>query len=238
MGDIYRAMQIEQSYIKSRIEGLDTVPLLEMIAGCGYSDLEQYFLEKRGTVLKSYKYNVCTVSMPEIPSAINAAVESSQPSIFWPSCDNAFVWHGNDKINRDLCSELGIDILDMGYSGGTIVSSPEDFSFGVLIPEGSDIDAGYFLELMNGLFLSHGLNSEVNGNDILVDNAKVVGSMSFRINGLFFFGCQISFVDHSEQIDLLCNKRSSKLPGFIDTAKLSKATMEYEVMSWLQEQDQ
>lgn len=237
MGDIYRAMAVETAYIHNRTEGLETAPLSETLAEYGYRCLDDYFAEKRDTQVRGLPYEVYTVDITSIPDAITQAVKAKKPSIFWPSCSRLFVWHGNDALDVGLCGELGIDVLDMGYRGGTIVSGPEDFSFGVLIPETIDVESNYFLFMLQKIFISHGVNAEVSGNDILIDGLKVVGSMSFRKQKFFFFGCQISFSDHSDLIEVLCNKKSSKAPGFVPIC-ITKETLMEEVMEWLQGQDQ
>lgn len=238
MGDIYRAMAVEAAYIDSRVEGLSTAPLSELIARCGYETLESYLDEKRKAQIKEQVFTLYGGDMTTIPASIQHAVAAREPSVFWPCCSNDFVWHGTDVLDYDECSKQNIDVLEMGYAGGTIVSGPEDFSFGVLLPESIDVNAGYFLGRLSELFLSYGLNSTTSGNDILIDGRKVVGSMSFRTDGLFFFGCQISYVDHTAQIQQLCHKQSAKAPGYVDPMKLPKETLKREVMAWLQKQDQ
>lgn len=237
MSDIYGAMAAEAAYVHNRTEGLETAPLSEALAEYGYLCLDDYFAEKRDTQVRSMPYEVYTGDMTSIPDAITQAVKAKKPSIFWPSCSRLFVWHGNDTLDVDLCGELGIDVLDMGYRGGTIVSGPEDFSFGVLLPETVDVEAGYFLSMLQAIFNNHGVSAEVDGNDILIDGRKVAGSMSFRKQKLFFFGCQISFSDHADLVEILCNKKSSKTPGFVPP-ELSKEVLMSEVMAWLRKQDQ
>ena len=55
-------------------------------------------------------------------------------------------------------------------------------------------------------------------------------------NNLFVWAAQISFSDHSELIQKVCNKKSAKTPGYIDNTKLNKEQLEREVLSWLQKQ--
>lgn len=237
MANIHGAIEAELEYVYNRTEGLETAPLTDIIAGYGYSCLDDYFADKRNAQVHSLQYEIYDGDITTIPEAIALAVELKKPSIFWPICTRKFVWHGNDDLDLDLCGELGIDVLDMGYRGGTIVSGPDDFSFGVLIPETIDVESNYFLSMLQKIFISHGVNAEVSGNDILIDGLKVVGSMSFRRQKFFFFGCQISFSDHSDLINVLCNKKSSKSPGFVPICITKESLME-EVMEWLQGQDQ
>jgi lipoate-protein ligase A len=50
----------------------------------------------------------------------------------------------------------------------------------------------------------------IDGNDILIEGKKVLGSMERRIGRVYVWAAQISFEDHSEIIKKICNKQSIK----------------------------
>lgn len=215
MKDIRIAMAIEYNYLDLRSQNQDA-NLQSMLNDCGYISLEEYFADKLDFLLKSLTYNEYTGSIRGIPEAISNNVVNKQPSVFLPTITEPFLWHGSDVLDYNLCKEKGYVVLEMGYDGGTIVSGADDFSFGILVPESIGLDANYFLKKLQ-LAIPESI---VDGNDLLINEKKVFGSMSFRSNDMFFFGGQLAIVDHTNDIDQLCNKKSDKPVGFFNTYDL------------------
>lgn len=171
--------------------------------------------------------------MDNIENRVEDAVLSKTPSIWIPTADTVFVWHGNEPIDEELCNQLGIQIYDMNYIGGTIVSGPEDLSFALIIPESIDIGTSYVLEKIKMIMSEYLDDVVIDDNDILVGGMKVLGAMNRRVNGVYVFACQISYADRTEYIKQLCSKQSVKTPGFIDSGLLPKETLKNEVVRWL-----
>lgn len=224
------AIKAEKEYISLRLSGR---PVTLDLTKFGYSDLNKYFEDKRKYRLKHCGIEVYETTMDNIESRVEAAVVSKTPSLWIPTADEVFVWHGNDPIDEKICKELGVHIYDMNYIGGTIVSGPEDLSFAVIVPESIDIGTSYILDKIKEIMSKYLDDVVIDGNDILVGGLKVLGSMNRRVNGVYVFACQISYADRLDYIKRLCSKQSVKTPGFINSMLLPKETLKNEVIAWL-----
>lgn len=230
MGDIKKAMQVEQSYLRDKLSGKNVSLNLSRY---GYEDLETYFSDKRDYQLKNCGIEVHETNMDDIESRVENAIMSKTPSIWIPTADEVFVWHGNEPIDEELCADLGVHIYNMNYIGGTIVSGPEDLSFAVIIPETIDIGTSYMLEKIKDIMSKYIDDVVIDGNDILIGGMKVLGSMNRRMNGIYVFACQISYADRTEYIKQICSKQSVKIPIFIDGTLLPKEILKDEVIACL-----
>ncbi len=228
---IEAAMQAEQQYLTAKLAGeavaLDLTPY-------GYAELEDYFADKRDYRLRHCGVAVQETTMAGIAGRVEAAVQSGTPSLWIPTAESVFVWHGSDALDRELCAELFVRVYDMNYIGGTIVSGPEDLSFALIVPEGIDISTSYMLSKIKGIMDGYLGDVVIDGNDILVGGKKVLGSMNRRVNGVYVFACQISYADRSEYISRLCTKPVVKTPGCVDGARLPKSVLKNEVIACLQ----
>ena len=227
---IEKAITAEQEYLQKRLSGEDvTLDLSEY----GYESLDTYFADKKEYQLKHCGVEIHETTMNDIENRVETAVIGKTPSIWIPTANSVFVWHGSEPIDTELCNKLGVRIYDMNYVGGTIVSGAEDLSFAIIVPEAIDIGTSYVLERLREAMSKYLDDVVVEGNDILVGGVKVLGSMNRRVNGVYVFACQISYADRTELIDKLCSKQSDKTPGYIDSAKLPKQTLKNEVLGWL-----
>lgn len=231
MNDIEKAMQAEQSYLRDKLSGKNVSLNLSEY---GYKDLETYFSDKRDYQLKNCGIEVHETNMDDIESRVENAIMSKTPSIWIPTADEIFVWHGNDALDRDLCAEMGAQVYDMNYIGGTIVSGADDLSFALIVPENIDISTSYMLLKIKSIMDEYFTDVVIDGNDILINGKKVLGSMQRRVNGMYVFACQISYADRSEYIKRLCSKSSIKTPGFIDRNILAKRALQDGVIACLQ----
>lgn len=227
---IEKAIEAEKQYIKARLSGENVILDLSEF---GYSNIDKYFNDKREYLISNCGIVVYDTTMEDIENRVENAVKMKTPSLWIPTADEVFVWHGNEPIDEELCADLGVRIYNMNYIGGTIVSGPEDLSFAVIIPETIDVGTSYMLEKIKDIMSKYIDDVVVDGNDILVGGTKVLGSMNRRVNGVYVFACQISYADRTEYIKQLCSKQSVKTPDFINSAKLPKQTLKNEVIAWL-----
>ena len=223
-------MNTEKEYLSLRVSG-ESVAL--DLTEFGYSELSKYFAEKREYQLKHCGITIHETTMDNIESRVEAAIISKTPSIWIPTADEVFVWHGNEPIDAELCTKLGIRIYNMNYIGGTIVSGPEDLSFAIIIPESIDVGTSYVLEKIKIIMSKYLDDVVIDGNDIIIGGVKVLGSMNRRVNDMYVFACQISYADRTAYIKQLCSKPSVKSPGFIDGDLLPKETLKNEVIGCL-----
>lgn len=227
---IEKAIETEQKYLQRRLMGEDVVLDLSEY---GYKNLDEYFADKRDYQLKHCNIKIYETTMDDIGERVESAIENKIPSIWIPTADSTFVWHGNEPIDFALCEELGVHVYDMNYNGGTIVSGEDDLSFLIIVPETIDIDTSYILNRLQNVMLKYFNDVVISGNDILINGMKVLGSMNRRVNGMYIFACQVSYSNHLDFINKLCSKSSDKIPGFINKNQMPREVLKNEVLTWL-----
>lgn len=228
---IEKAIAAEQLYLQSRLNGEDAALDLSEY---GYENLDTYFTDKKEYQLKHCGMELHEPPMSTVISEFVEAVKQRKPSIWIPTADSVFVWHGDDAIDEALCEELGVEIYQMpNFIGGNIVSGPSDFSMTVCIPADIDITTKYMLNRLKEIMDKYIDGVIIDGNDFLLDGRKVMGVMNLRVNGMYLFACHISYADHTEYINQICQKPTEKVPGYIDSSLLPKQTLKNEVLAWL-----
>ena len=63
------------------------------------------------------------------------AVLTGKYGIYISYGEGIHAYHGNQPIDRELCEELGVRIVDLNYNGGTIIGSSDDLSIIMIFPE-------------------------------------------------------------------------------------------------------
>lgn len=210
--------------------------LSDRLAPYGYADLETYFYDKKEYKLKNTNFVFC---YEDVVTCLNLAwksFETAIPHVFMPKVDNTIVCFGTEKVNFDYCKEHNISCYDLRYTGGTIVSSPDDMELHILIPNNIGIDTEYFLNKFCDFYKNYFNDVKINGNDILINGKKVQGIMYLRSGDMWLFGSHISFADNTELVKNICFKEMVKPVGYIDPNILSREVLKEEVLSWLQEQ--
>lgn len=232
VGDIKNAISAENIYKAQRAND-PTLSLLDFLLEWGYKDLSEYFLAKTLYQIQQADVQIYETDMTDIANRVEEAFVGGQASIFIPTSNNVFVWHGSDFLDYDLCDKLCVSVYEMGYIGGTIVSGPEDLSLSILLPQTIDLNADYFLEKFAKFFSTKFEFVIRDNNDIMINNQKILGAMFRNGNGMKMFAAQVSFCDRTEIINQLCPSESGKVPGFIDSSVLSREELKNEVLSWL-----
>lgn len=220
--EIKQAIEAEQAYITAKIAGEAVPPLSEVVE---YQDIEQYFIDKKNYLLGAIDYAIYDGSVCGVPAHAAGAMQSKTPTLYIPYAARKFLWHGSEVHEYETVKDY--DIVDMGYTGGSIVSGPDDMSFAIVIPASFDFTRSDFLQKLANI-----LGGEIDNNDIMVNGLKVAGSINYQINDMFFFAAQVAFVDHTAEIAQICHKDSGKQVGYV--IGITKEELTAEVRSWLQ----
>lgn len=223
MRDIAGAYKAEIEYIAKHMSG-DAVIL--DLSKFGYTNLDDYFLDKQDYQLKLESASIHFTSMNEIDKITESAILNKNPSVWIPQSNSTFLWYGGEPINNALIKEKEIDVYNMGYIGGTIVSGAEDLSVEIIVPD-KGYDFQHFLERLCKLIP----DSYCDNNDIMQGGKKVVGAMSRTINGMFVFAFNATFADRQDLINEICLVSKDKQVGFI--TGINKNILLQEVLKWL-----
>lgn len=165
------------------------------------------------------------------------AILTGKYGVYISHGEGIHAYHGNQPIDYELCENLGVRVVELGYNGGTILGSADDLSVIIVAP----VEVGLNHELIINKYLEiiskYVPNTTVNGNDILVDGNKVCGSMERTIGVVYEWAAQVSFAEYSEYISKICNKPPVKKPTYIDRNLLTRDKLEEEILAWLQKKE-
>lgn len=154
-------------------------------------------------------------------------------SVVFP-IDELSVQYGDQQdFDKTYCDENNILYRYERRQGGCLVLFPNN----ILTLDIRPVEEQQIVRNFEGdfaLFLQNkGLEVDIDKNDILVDNKKIVGQVAFPLpspcEGLLYFGTQISINSDSELIDKICTKPMNKVPG----ALIDYGITTSEVMNWM-----
>lgn len=180
---------------------------------------------------------VYRVPIEEYADITENAILTGQYGIYISYGEGIHAYHGNQPIDYDLCENLGVRVVELGYNGGTILGSEADLSIIIVTPVEVGLNHELIINKYFEVISKYVPNTTVDGNDILVDGNKVCGSMERTIGVVYEWAAQVSFADYSEYIAQICNKPPVKKPTYIDSNLLTRDKLEEEILAWLQKKE-
>lgn len=183
---------------------------------------------------EDWKPEVYRIPISEYAQVVENAILYEKFGIYISYGEGIHAYHGNDEIDRDLCKELGVQVVDLNYAGGTIIGSADDLSIIIVFPTGMNLTHEIIINKIVEIMSKYIFNVSVDRNDILVDGEKVSGSMMRQVLKSSVWACQVTFGDYSEYIQKICQKPAIKKPTHIDNKLLTRDVLESELITWLQ----
>ncbi len=150
------------------------------------------------------------------------------------SLDELSVNYGfNNDINFEFCNKNNIRYRYEERGGGCMVLFPGN----IIIQDvyrGFDFNRlKYFIHDFVEWLQMFGVDAIVNGNDVLVDGKKIIGTVAYVLpnpyKGWVYFLVSISINSDLDLINNICLKPSIKLPGALSTYGITTE----EVMDWV-----
>ena len=232
MRDIEKAIKKEREYLEYRARGEEPFHLIDAIKACGFEDLDEY-----RKIKTDYEFNQLQFTYEECRpdtclSQVFQAIASGQTKFQFMISDTTFVFNCRDGFNKEFCDKHNIPIYYTETNGGTIVSTPGDVSLCICIPANLGIDDSYILSHIASILSKYTDKIVVDGNDILQDGRKILGSASYRQNEMYALVAHMSFNDNSNLISQICLKpMAEKIPGSL--RNISPEQFQEEVAQWL-----
>lgn len=235
MKDLISAMKEEKLYIVDRKNNINT-SLPERLIPYGYGDLTEYFNDKREYLFNQWIPEIIYINVKTLTTELEKAIREEKYGVYISVSDGLYAFHGTDTIDYELCENLGVYVAELYHQGGTIIGSNADLGIEIVAPLSIGLDSSYILNKFYEVIRRYVDNVTIDGNDILIDGKKVMGSMRRNVGNVFVWAAQVSFCDYTDIILQICNKKSDKKPSCIDINQLSKDKLEEEIISWLQKQ--
>ncbi len=202
-----------------------------------FKNLEDYFCLKRDYLFSLWKPEVYHIHISEYAKTVEAALEEGKDGIYISYGEGIHAYHGNKEIDYELCENLRVRVVELNYSGGTIIGSGNDFSIIIIFPVMMSMCHNFIIENFEKILSKYLDNITINNNDILMNGDKIAGSMTRDCKNGFIWATQISFQDYTEYIKKICNKPQFKKPSYVNSSILTRDLLEKEVVAWLRKED-
>lgn len=232
--NIERAIQQEVIYVVRKAKGED-VKLSDFISPYGYSSVKDFYWDKTLHLLQHS--NCVELEEPYIDLKLaKEFLENKIPAFLWTiNCPTTYAFIPSDFTDLELLSEYNLEPVKIGYSskdGGVVISSDGDLRIFLIYPGNLEIKLEHFLTFFKECLSEHFSDVILDGNDILVDKKKVLGSVLIPSGKMGIFVAQVSFSDKREIIEKICGK-AVKVPGFVNPKILSPYALKDKFSSWL-----
>lgn len=240
MTKVEEGILINSQHLYNVLNGIsEEVSFKDKILALGYKDIKTFFEDKAVYEMQNIlKDKVYTVKMKDFISTLQNLIQNQEYGIISIYTDETCVCHGDNQekqLNEEYCAAHNIPIYPYNSFGGNIVAAEGDYGIVFLVPRSIDLTEDFLINKVAYLLAKYFDNLEVRGNDILLDNKKIVGSGSFGNDQIFFMMFYFSMTDKGELIKQICGvPMTDKEPGYIDTEILSIEQLREDLLTWLQ----
>lgn len=237
MNKIEKAIEIEKTYLKHRMNEEEPFHLVDAIKECGFETLQEYFYKKTEYEFKTIPFEIIDANSPqESVESIFNVITKKKNAIIFVDINHTMVWtQVNSGCNVEYCISNNIPIVPVGANGtGTLVSTPNDFGIGICIHKDSRFDLRYIVNIFVNIFRKYTDKEIINdGNDIMYDGKKICGFTYYDTNNMFMVISPMSFSEKSELVSNICTKKQVKPVGYIDF--MDRDMLRKEVLAWMQQ---
>ena len=200
MKNLQQAMNEEAAYIADRLSGKNT-SLIDRLIPYGYNDLESYFTDKKNYLFEQWIPEVFYVDEDWLNNKMEPAIANGEYGIYIISPKSeVYAFHGTDEIDIEECENFGVKLIEMHYNGGTIIGSAEDFGIMIVAPADLMLTGDVIMSNFLNIIKQYIPEVEINGNDIILNGEKIMGSMQRHIERSYVWAAQFSFIEHNNII--------------------------------------
>lgn len=237
MTNYEKALKIEEEYLSlltKRVEK-DNFKLHEKLGELGFTvesfqeeKCNRFFEGKNVTVKDTNEYDTVNDINYALINKIDTCLFgiNSQPSVYVSNDDSSY--------NKSYCISNNIPIIPIGYGGGAIITSNQDLGIALILKDSLNL-ISFLLKKLNYIFNSKNIQTTISGNDLLLDDHKVVGSAYKTFENMTAHCFQISMHVDINLINNISTKPIIKIPGGISDLNynLTRDDIKNEVLKWL-----
>jgi len=236
-----KALEIEKEYL-SIVDSKEQEKfnLKERLELCGFT-LESFSEAKEDYLFKQAKLEIRETTPATIQAETMEVIQKGEQVAFIISQDCNWCFYGIDDANKKYVEDNNIKFLDLGYQGGTIISTPKDLEMVIIIKQHS-INS-YIRDSIGKLLNNIGVEHKTNSNDLLIhsdlliEDYKICGFAERNLgNEYSIYYAQISFEINNELISNICVTESKKIPKGINYfyPEVNRDMLVKEIKQWLQ----
>lgn len=231
-------MKIYETYLKDiEQNGQSEIVFADAIRQLGLSLSEFFYQRSLYLMRESLNKQLYTTTPDKIMEDSRDFIANQHYAVLEANVEQNIVHLGKGKdtnIDLDFCRSHNIEVCPYDSYGGAIVSGKGDYNLTLVLPNDIDIDVAVVLGAIGDIFLRYFDTVEIQGNDIMVNGKKVLGSTAANINDVLFLGFAISFTEQPEIVEGVCGQpKTGKSIGSIDAHILSREQFRKELLSWL-----
>lgn len=156
--------------------------------------------------------NYYKVKQPNTVSEIQKNINGGLHTGFHVMIETPVVFvHREKQVDSNVCAEMGYEIYEAYYNGGTIVGNAGDMALAHFSHHDNGWDerfVAYFAEWLK----NKGLNVTCDRNDVLVDGYKVCGLCVTRYGRIDYTAGFIGINTNLDDIKAICRKPMQKVP--------------------------
>ena len=233
--DIKSAVEQEAIYLRRKFEEHDeNARIYDYIGRCGYDDVNDFYWDKQKYLFKTQPFHIVEEPFIDLGFTAEYYRDKIPAFLYTIDCFEDYAFIPNDFENTEILEENGLVPLKIGYDArnGVIISSDGDLRIYLIYGGDIEVPCTVFLDFLKETLEDYFDNVVVDGNDILIDNKKVIGSVEFQYAGMNTVVFQCTFNDRVELIREICGV-TQKTPGFIDPDIISPETLKDKFVEWL-----
>jgi lipoate-protein ligase A len=238
MDTFEQAIQIENEYLSLRMNPIlkNNFNFKNKIESLGFT-LESFYEEKKIRFFKNKNIIVKEINETLIEKSVQDAFINKQDTFIIIYSEEPVVYVPKDEIlyNKQYCEDNNLFVVEIGYNGGTIISSEYDITLGLVL-QNSQYMTSFLLSKLSQFLKTKNINNIIEENDILIDGYKIIGSAQKTIGDMTLHCFQISFVTNNDLINNISTKSPNKIPKGISefTNNITRDNIKNEVLGWLQ----
>lgn len=238
MRTIEELVTIEQQYIEERISGIENINFGEILQEENLT-VEEFQYKKGELYLKTFNPTVLLVQIEvtENPQTFESTRAIQKKNTFLCAIPTRkMVWYSVDGgFNKDYCIENDILYKYRPYNGGALCVLPTDLEVSIIAHNAPTSFPQVILDkLVNWLKSKITNEIVISGNDILIDDRKILGMANYTYEGAFICGFHLAFDIDLDFIQQVCNKEIVKVPiGLNNFGTFNREELIAEMITWL-----
>ena len=215
------------------------IPFVNELSKYGYGSIDEFLFDEAEYFLKHTEFKLVQMNAPDKQSGlVIQALENRQNTIFFVIPQRKLVWKGcNADYNEEFCKNHAIPVCFEPYNGGIICTNGTDLQIAITAYDLPGKTKEFLLDRLCGWIAKKtGQIAVVEGNDILINQKKVVGlGHKAMDNGMVLLVLQISFSVDIDFITQVCQKTMVKEPAGLQefNPALTRSSLIQEVITWL-----
>lgn len=223
--NIELAIQKEIEYITDKVERLMDVNIYDYLAVAGYDDLNEFNADKSKYNRSKIRERVSVLNIEPVSGSADIlqpmAYQNYQegiPFCYFVEFNKVMALLPLENPWEGLLDEKGIPFFKCGNSdGGLILSYPQDLNCCICLPKKRipELDLSVLMEQFFKILQTYFPTITMDGNDVMCDGKKVVGTVGFEYNGMIMFAFHMSIVDSNSALRELgiVDDETEKQPG-------------------------